>query len=154
MDATEAQGLKERFEKQELQQLYLRDKAVREGWFGGRRYREAVQKLEAESGDLKQQLSEEAYAAFLFASGQSNRVTVQSVLTSSAAATAGLHAGDQILRYGNQPIYNWSDLREATTQGDPNEVVTVEALRDNKRVDFYVQRGPLGIRMTSTSVAP
>ncbi len=154
MDTAEAQQLKERFEKQELETLYLRDKAVREGWPGSRRYREELQKLEAQTGNLKEELDEEAYAAYLFASGQPNRVSVQSILSSSAADNSGILPGDQILRYDNQRIYNWQDLRNATTQGNINETITVEIMRDNKPIEFYVQRGPLGIRMNPVSVAP
>ncbi|MCF6337467.1 MAG: PDZ domain-containing protein, partial [Gammaproteobacteria bacterium] len=61
---------------------------------------------------------------------------------------------DQILRYDNQRIYNGRDLRNATTQGDINETITIEIMRDNRRMEFYVQRGPLGIRMSPVSVAP
>jgi len=154
MDASEAQQLKERFEKQELETLYLRDKAVREGWLGTRRYREERQALEAQTGNLKEELDEESYAAYLFASGQPNRVAVQSVLNGSAANSSGIRPDDQILRYDNQRIYNWRDLRNATTQGDINETITIEVMRDNKRMEFYVQRGPLGIRMSPASVAP
>jgi len=154
IDASEIQRLKERFEKQELETLYLRDKAVREDWLGTRRYREELQALEAQAGNMKEELDEEAYAAYLFASGQSNRVSVQSVLTGSAANNSGILPDDHILRYDNQRIYNWRDLRNATTQGDINETITIEVMRNNKRMEFYVQRGPLGIRMSPVSVAP
>ncbi len=154
MDVTEAQQLKERFEKQELETLYLRDKAVREGWFGNSRYREELTKLEAQTGNLKEELDEESYAAYLFASGQPNRVSVQSVLTGSSADNSGILPGDHILRYDNQRIYNWRDLRNATTQGDINETITIEVTRDNKPIELYLQRGPLGIRMNPVSIAP
>ncbi len=154
MDASEAQQLKERFEKQELETLYLRDRAVRENWLGARRYREELQALQAQTGNLKEELDEETYAAYLFASGQPNRVSVQSVLSGSAADNSGIQPDDQILRYDNQRIYNWQDLRNATTQGDINETITIEVMRGDKRMTFYVQRGPLGIRMSPVSVAP
>jgi len=154
MDTAEAQQLKERFEKQELETLYLRDKAIREGWLGNSRYREELQKLEAQTGNLKEELDEEAYSAYLFASGQSNGVSVQSVLNGSAANNSGILPGDQVLRYDNQRIYNGRDLRNATTRGDINETITIEVMRDNKRMEVYVQRGPLGIRMTPVSIAP
>jgi len=154
MDAVEAQQLKKRFEKQELETLYLRDRAVREGWLGNNRYREELKKLETQTDNIKEELDEEAYAAYLFASGQPNKVSVQSVLTRSAADNSGILPGDQVLRYDNQRIYNWQDLRNATAQGDINETITIEVVRDNKRIEFYMQRGPLGIRMNSGSVAP
>ena len=154
MAQTEAEQLKVRFEEMELAKLYLRDQAVREGWSGGKRYREERQKLEAKTDNIKQELGEDAYDAYLFASGQSNRVAVQSVLSGSAAGNAGMLAGDQVIRYDGQRIYNWRDLRTATNQGDLTETIPVQVLRDNKQMEFYVQRGPLGIRMTSVSAAP
>jgi len=154
MDTETARDLKSRYEKQELEKLYLRDQAMREGWFGSSRYRGELGKLDAQFGDLQKELGDESYAAYLFATGQSNRVTVQSVLAKSSADTAGIRTSDQILRYGNQRIYNWRDLRDATTQGDINETVSVEIIRDGRPMQVYVQRGPLGIRMSSTSLAP
>ncbi len=154
MDAAEAQQLKERFEKQELETLYLRDKAVREGWLGNSRYREELQKLEAQTGNLKETLDEKSYAAYLFASGQPNRISVQSVLSGSSADNSGILPDDQILRYDNQRIYTGRDLRNATTQGDINETISIEVMRNNRRMELYVQRGPLGIRMNPVSIAP
>lgn len=154
LDANTAQNLKSRYEKQELDKLYLRDQAMREGWFGSRRYREELEKLDAQLGGLQKELGDESFSAYLFATGQSNRVTVQSVLAKSSADTAGIRANDQILRYGSQRIYNWRDLRNATTQGDINETITVEIIRDGEPMEVYVQRGPMGIRMSSVSLAP
>jgi len=154
MDAATAGDLKARYETQELDKLYLRDRAMREGWFGDRRYREEMEKLDGQLSGIQKELGDETYAAYLYATGQSNRVMVQSVLANSSADTAGLRATDQILRYGEQPIYNWRDLRTATTQGDINESVTIEIIRDGKPMQLYVQRGPLGIRMNSASIAP
>lgn len=154
VDAATAENIKTRFESQELKKLYLRDQATREGWYGSRRYRNELQALDAQTSDLQKELGDEAYAAYLYAAGQPNQVKVQSVLANSAAATAGIQANDQILRYGEQRIYNWRDLRTATTQGSPDETVIVEVIRDGKRRQLYVQRGPLGIRMSSISTAP
>ncbi|HEC19015.1 MAG TPA: PDZ domain-containing protein [Gammaproteobacteria bacterium] len=154
VDATTAQELKARFEKQELDRLYLRDQAVREGWFGSRRYREEVKKLDAKLGNLQEELGGDTYAAYLYATGQSNRVAVQSVLAGSAADQAGLQSDDQILSYGEKRIYNWRDLRTATTEGDISETVPLTIVRNGKPMTLYVQRGPLGIRMSSVSIAP
>lgn len=154
MEQDAAEQLKARFEKVELEKLYLRDQAVREGWAGGRRFRHALEKIEAQTEGLKDELDEKTYAAYLYAAGQPNRVAVQSVLDGSAASSAGLQPGDQILQYADQRIYNWRDLRQATTEGDINNSVAVKVLRDGTTLELYVQRGPLGIRMSSLSVAP
>jgi membrane-associated protease RseP (regulator of RpoE activity) len=154
MEEVQAEQLKARFEKVELDKLYLRDRAVREGWAGGRRYRQALEKIEAQTDNLKSELDEKSYAAYLYASGQPNRVAVESVLDGSAAGTAGIQPGDQIVQYADQRIYNWRDLRQATTEGDANNSVPVKILRNGSPLELYVPRGPLGIRMSSVSIAP
>jgi C-terminal processing protease CtpA/Prc len=154
MEEAAAEQLKTRFEKVELEKLYLRDRAVREGWAGGRRFRDELAKIEAQTDSLKDELDGKAYAAYLYAAGQPNRVAVQSVLDGSVASSAGIQPGDQILQYADQRIYNWRDLRQATTQGDINNSVPLKVLRDGATLELYVQRGPLGIRMSSVSVAP
>ena len=154
VDPATAKSLKSRYEKQELEKLYLRDQAMREGWFGSRRYRDEMEKLDAQLSGLQKELGDETYSAYLYATGQANRVVVQSVLANSTADTADIRPNDQITQYGDQKIYNWRDLRTATTQGDVNEFVTVELMRDGKPIEVSVQRGPLGIRMNSVSVAP
>jgi C-terminal processing protease CtpA/Prc len=154
VDPATAKSLKSRYETQELEKLYVRDQAMREGWFGSRRYRDELEKLDAQLNGLQKELGDDAYAAYLYATGQSNRVVVQSVLANSTANLADIRPNDQITRYGDQKIYNWRDLRNATTQGDVNEFVTVELIRDGKPIEVSVQRGPLGIRMDSVSIAP
>ena len=60
----------------------------------------------------------------------------------------------QVIRYASERINNWRDLRNTTIQADLTETVAIEILQDNKRMEFYVQCDPLGIHMTSVSVAP
>ena len=71
-----------------------------------------------------------------------------------AIEMAGIEAGDHILRYDNQRVYNWRDLRTATTSGDISDVIEVEVDRDGETRQCDHARGPLGIRMDSLSVAP
>jgi hypothetical protein len=153
ISSSQASALKIQFEQLELERLYLRDQSIREGWDRDR-YREALQTLTGKEDNLKDQMSESAYDAFLYASGQTNRVAVTSVLESAPAATAGIKPGDQIIRYDNQRIYNWIELREATSTGAIGDTVAVEVDRDGETMEFYVARGPLGVRMNSLSVAP
>ena len=77
-----------------------------------------------------------------------------SVLESAQASSAGIKSGDHIIRYDNQRIYNWSDLRTAITGGNVSDSVTLEIERNGQRIEFYLARGPLGIRTNSLSVAP
>jgi len=153
MDATQARMLKDFFERQELQQLYLRDQSIRESWDRARR-REAFGALADEESAFLEQLDESDYEAYLYASGQPNRVAISSVLDSAQAGAAGIEAGDHVLRYDNQRIYNGFDLRQATSSGTIGDTVMIEVERDGKIMEFYLERGPLGVRLDSMSVAP
>ncbi len=153
MSSGQASELKIYFEQLEMDRLYLRDRSIRESW-SREKYREAMQALASKEDELTSQLSESAYDSYLYASGQSNRVAVTSVLASAQAGAAGIVSGDYIMRYDNQRIYNWLDLREATASGNISDMVELEVERDGKTIQFYLVRGPLGIRMNSVSVAP
>ena len=141
------------YEQLEMERLYLRDQSRRESW-NREQYREALDEIEDREAALKERLGEAGYDAYLYASGQPNRVAVTSLLASAPAAQAGIEAGDHILRYDNQRVYNWFELREATTGGDIGDTVSVEVERDGQTLQFYLARGPLGIRMNSLSIAP
>ena len=153
VDAILATELKQIFEQLQLERLMLRDRSAREGWERGR-LREELGVLAEREESLRDRLGEEAYDAYLYASGQSNRVSVTSVLESAQAAQAGIKPGDYILRYDGERVYNWRDLRTATRSGDLADTVEIEIDRDGESLQFYLARGPLGIRMNSRSVAP
>jgi C-terminal processing protease CtpA/Prc len=153
MVGSQANELKTYFEQLELERLYLRDRSIREGW-DDERLGEAMQILADKEDDLKNRLSESDYDAYLYASGQTNRVTVTNVLASAEAGTAGIQSGDYIIRYDNQRIYSGFELQLATSSGSIGDTVSLEVDRDGETLQFYVPRGPLGIRMNSVSVAP
>ena len=153
MNSSLANELKLTFEQLEMERLYLRDRAAREGW-DREQMRNELQALESRQDELRERLGETAYDAYLYASGQTNRVAVTSVLASAQAGQAGIKSGDHILRYDSQRIYNWMDLRAATTSGDISDTVPVEVERDGETLQFYLARGPLGIRMDALRVAP
>ena len=153
MESVQAAQLKVFFEQLEMERLYLRDQSAREAWDRAR-LREEMRRLDSKEESLRDQLGDSAYDAYLYASGQPNRVAVTSVLASAQAGQVGIAAGDHILRYDNQRVYNWRDLRTATTSGDISDVVEIEVDRDGETLQFYLARGPLGIRMNSLSVAP
>ena len=153
MDNGLANELKLFFEQLEMDRLYLRDRAAREGW-NREQMRSEMQTLESREDELRERLGESAYDAYLYASGQTNRVAVSSVLATAQAGQAGIKSGDHILRYDSQRIYNWMDLRAATTSGNITDTVPVEVERDGETLQFYLARGPLGIRMDALRVAP
>ncbi|UCH40648.1 MAG: hypothetical protein JSU67_02820, partial [Gammaproteobacteria bacterium] len=69
MDDIQVQQLKLFFETLEMERLYLRDRAARESWERGR-LREEMQSLQDREETLKQELGEDGYDAYLYASGQ------------------------------------------------------------------------------------
>ncbi|HEY5602826.1 MAG TPA: PDZ domain-containing protein [Gammaproteobacteria bacterium] len=154
IDHAKVSYIKNVFEQSELDRLYIRDQATREGWMGTERFNNAVKEIADRSNALREQLSDNEYDAYLYAAGLSNRVIVESVLSNSPAGIAGIKSGDIILSYDNQRIYNWPDLTSATSQGTVNATVAVNIIRDNQQQLIYVPRGPLGIRLTTDSVAP
>ncbi len=153
MPDSQASELMAYYEQLELERLYLRDQSIRESWDRAK-YREAMQTITNKEDDLRIRLNESEYDAYLFASGQPNRVSVTSVLTSAQAGTAGIITGDYIIRYDDQRIYNGFDLREATAGGSISDTVALEVEREGETLLFYLPRGPLGIRMNSVSIAP
>ena len=117
VDPTKVNFIKDSFEQAEMDKLYLRDQATREGWINTKRYTDSVKEIEDRTKALRNELSETEYDAYLFAAGRANRVIVSSLLGASPASSAGIQAGDTILKYDNKRIYSWSDLTTATSDG-------------------------------------
>jgi len=154
LTSEQADNITQVYESVEMDKLYLRDRAQREGWMASQRVRDEMDKLDERTRNLRNELGEQAYDALLYATGRPNRVIVEGTLGNSPAAQAGIKKGDAILRYADKPIYSWYDLRSATTEGDANDMVAVQIARGNKRMEIYVKRGPLGIRLDQESVNP
>ncbi len=138
----------------ELDRLTLRDRAVREGWIGTDRYREASGELGGESRPLRDEIGDLAYDRYLYLTGEDNRVTVAAVIPGSAAEAAGLQAGDLIESYAGERMYAADALRDGTTQGESGELVPVRVRRGRGIIEAWVPRGPLGIRLDMTRVEP
>jgi hypothetical protein len=145
---------KERIDQIELERLYLRDLAAREGWLDTPRFREESRDLTRAVRENRAEFGEEFYDWMLYTSGHPNRVRVDEVMDGSAAADAGLVPGDVILRYGQQRIFSPAELREATADGTAGEATAVAVLRDGQETQIYVPRGPLGIRIDFTTEEP
>ena len=153
-DAREAARLREQTEQLELEQLYLRDRAIREGWAGTPRFAEEARALDARARALREELGDDRYDWLLYAAGRPNRVVVQSVMERSPASDAGLRAGDAILSYGGTRLFEVSALREATTVGRAGESVAVDVVRSGERLRLYLPRGPLGVRLEELRQPP
>jgi hypothetical protein len=140
--------------QQELDRLDLRDIAVREGWFGTDRYRDELEQIREDSIDMRQEIGEDIYDRYLFATGADNRVAIDSIIPGSTAEEAGLQPGDLIESYGDIRIFRFDDLRTATSEGERGELIPVRIRRGDGIVDAWLPRGPLGVRMDRAIVDP
>jgi hypothetical protein len=154
LDEFQANKIRDIYENVEMERLYLRDRAVREGWIGDERYRQEREQLDARLETLRDELSDKEYDAYLFATGRPNRVIIESTLRTSPARDAGIKTGDSVIRYNNIRVYTWADLRNATTQCPTDSMVEVELERNGQRQRAFVPCGPLGVRLDNTSVQP
>ena len=132
----------------------LRDIAIREGWFGSDRYRDELSRIEEDSLDMRKEIGEDFYDRYLFATGEDNRVAIDSIIPGSTAEEAGLQPGDLVELYGDNRIFRFDDLRTATSDGERGELVPVRIRRGDGIVDAWLPRGPLGVRMDRTRVDP
>ena len=150
-DPVSAAELKKRASEIEMERLYLRHRARREGWIRSPEYREAARELRR---GMKEEFGEDTYDRFLFASERSNRLLVDSVMESSPAQQTGLQPGDIIFRYDGSRVFSRRDLRDATTRGEMGETVPVEIRRGGEILEVEIPRGPLGVRLDRTTVQP
>jgi len=150
-DPVSTAQLKKRVSEIEMERLYLRHRARREGWLRTSEYYEAVRELRQ---SMKEELGEDAYDRFLFASERPNRLLVDSVMESSPAEQTGLQPGDIIFRYDGSRVFSYRELRDATTRGEMGETVRVEIRRGGEILEVQLPRGPLGVRLDRTTVQP
>jgi hypothetical protein len=144
VDERHAAWLHERFEELQMEELYLRDEAAREGWLGRPRYHNRVRSLHTSS---REELGDDDYDLLLYASGRNNRVLLADVLKNSPAAAAGIEPGDILVRYDDRAVFNNRDLLSATTQGRAGSLVAVDLVRNGEPLRVYLRRGPLGARI-------
>lgn len=154
VDAATAENILWRRSEAELGRLELRDQALREGWLGTDRYRDELRKLNENRVSLRDEIGADNYDRYLYGTGESNRVRVDSVIAGSAGDQNGLLPGDIIEYYGDQPIFDFRDLRDATSAGSRAELVPVQVRRGNQIVEVWLPRGPIGIRMDAARIDP
>jgi hypothetical protein len=149
--ADEVGRLRRYYEESEMEILYLRDRAAREGWERRRQIVSEVAKLRA---GLREEVGDEAYDLMLYATGQDNRAVITDVLATSPALAADLQPGDVILRYDDRAIFAISELQGATRSGEVGTQVAIEVLRGSDELRVFVPRGPLGVRLEAARRAP
>ena len=131
--------------------LRLRDRAVRENWAGTPRFLQELYELRA---GLRETVGDETFDWLLYATQRPNRVAVRSLLSTGAAAQAGVQSGDLILSYDGRTVFKWGELQHATRQGKAGRLVTMDVFRDGQVQRVRVPSGPLGIQLGAMKVAP
>lgn len=150
----DAAALVQRQGQRSLERLDLRDLAQREGWLGTDRYREEIARLDAGAVPLREELGDLAYDRYLYATGENNRVRVDSIVPGSVAELAGLQPGDLIQSYAGQALFGYADLRDATAGGERGELVRVQVQRGGEVLELNLSRGPLGVQLDSARAEP
>ncbi|WP_295540873.1 PDZ domain-containing protein [uncultured Thiohalocapsa sp.] len=137
-----------------LARLELRDEAARDGWLGSARYQEELRRINEQQVSIEDEIGVDAYDRYLYATGQPNRVAVDSVIPGSAGEDGGLQPGDVIERYGDAQVLDFRDLRAATSAGARGELVPVSVRRGGELLEVWLPRGPIGIGLDTTRVNP
>lgn len=146
-----AEDIVQRIDTSALKKLELRHKATRQGYLGTQRFREESKLLDV---SIQKEVGDDNFDRYLFASGQTNRVAVNSVMTGSAAEQAGVVNGDLILSYDQHRLFNVRELVTATTEGNRYEWIDIIVERDGSVLTLSIPRGPLGVRLIPTRVNP
>ena len=154
VDVTAADDITERQNRYQLDRLELSDLATREGWIDTDQYRQRLEELATERVDLREELGEETYDAYLYNAGSSNRVLIESIIPGSAADAAGAQAGDLIMSYASMRVYRVRDLQQATRSGSRGELVDLTVDRQGQLLTLSVPRGPLGVTLDGLRISP
>jgi hypothetical protein len=141
-------------EENAMARLYLRDRATREGWVNSRRYVEELSALPGSLTTLRQSMDDDTYARYLYAIGRPNQVRIIGVLPDSAARQAGLSPGDVVMSYGEDRLYSARTLRGLTRAGEAGELIPVDVLRGDQRIQAWLPRGPMGVTVTAERALP
>ena len=104
------------------------------------------------SDALRAEMGDEAYARYLDAQGQPTAIRITQVLSGSPGNSAGLQAGDKLVSYNGERVFNVMELRNGTMQGQPGEDVVIEIERDGVRMQLTLPRGPIGITGSGANI--
>lgn len=138
----------------ELKRLELQDRATRENYLNTQQYFDELAEINRQDINLRDELGDDRYDAYLFTSKQNNRIRITSVMLESAAEQAGILSGDIVLSYDNKRMFTWQELKEATAEGQLGEYVSITIYRDGQIYSFSVPRGPLGVQLGAARLEP
>ena len=149
-----AENIVRRKNSVELKKLELQDRAKRDNYLNTQRYYDELDDINQQDVNLREELGDERYDEYLYTSKQNNRIKIASVMLGSAAELSGIQKDDVVLSYDNKRMFTWQELKDATTEGQLGEFVSINIYRDGEIYSFTVPRGPLGTQLGSTRLAP
>jgi C-terminal processing protease CtpA/Prc len=152
--ADQASWIQARLDEYDLQQLYLKDRASREGWLKTARYNKERREYLTAYQELRPEIGDAAYDRMLFTLGRANRVVVRDTMQNSPGEQYGLRANDRIIEYDGQRVFTSQELNALVAEGNAGESVLVRVNRDDQPLDFYLPRGPIGVRLAASREAP
>jgi len=152
--AEQAAWIQARLDEYDLQQLYLKDRASREGWLKTARYNQERRQYLTAYQELRPEIGDDTYDRMLYTLGRVNRVVVRDIMQNSPGEQYGLRANDRIIEYDGQRVFNSQELKALVTQGTAGEPVLVRIKRDEQQLDIYLPRGPIGVRLAPSRELP
>jgi len=115
--AEQAPLIQSRLDEYDLKQLYIKDRASREGWLNTARYRKEQRQAQTEYQELRPEIGDDAYDRMLYALGRVNRVAVRDIMQNSTAEQYDLRTNDRIIEYDGQRVFTGQELNDLVTQG-------------------------------------
>lgn len=154
IDPTIAEDIVRRKSAVELKRLELQDISTRKNYLNTQQYYDELEVINQQDVSLRVELGDEQYDEYLFNSRQNNRIKISSVMLGSAAEEAGIQKGDIVLSYDDNRMFTWTELKDATSQGELGEYVSISVYRNGEIFSFSVPRGPLGMQLGATRLTP
>jgi hypothetical protein len=99
----------------------------------------------ASTNPIRSELGEQNYERYLNANGWPTSASVGSVIGGSPGENAGLRAGDNVLSYAGERVFNLDEINQLTIQGQVGESVLIKVERNGEPVQLTIPRGPIGI---------
>ena len=154
IDQITAEDIVRRKNNFELKRLALHDRATRDNYLDTQQYYDELNAINQSDINLREELGDNRYDEYLYTSKQNNRIKIASVMLGSTAEEVGIEKGDVVLSYNNQRMFTWQELKDATTGGSLGEFVSINIYRAGEIYSFTVPRGPLGVQLGATRLAP
>jgi len=152
-ESQEIEAIEKMQNEAQLQRLELRDRAARVGEQNTEEFRQAM-RAAAAANPIRERLGDNRYDEYLHARESNNRVMIDEVIPGSAAQLAGIRTGDVIFSYAQQRVFRMRDLQALTSSGSRGETVEMVLYRNDRQIQMFLPRGPLGVTISGTVAEP